>query len=182
MKPKITKKIQTLFKSRSGVNLDIGCGSNVQKDGGNWLGMDIRKLPGVDIVHNAEEFPWPLPNASCNKLLASHLLEHIKPWLMIDFMNEAWRVMKPGGQFLIGVPYATSHGMYQDPTHIGFFNESTFTYYDPDYYLYRIYEPLPWKIMRNAFQVTGNMEVILEKRLSRDQKVIDEKKCKAVTP
>jgi len=115
--PKVSKKILSLIKKKSGYAIDVGCGSNKQTSGGNWIGMDRRKTPVVDIVHDAEVFPWPFPAKSCNKILMSHLIEHIKPWLMIDLMDECWRVLKLGGQLLIAVPYATSFGYYQDPTH-----------------------------------------------------------------
>jgi SAM-dependent methyltransferase len=84
---------------------------------------------------------------------------------MLDFMNEVWRVMKPGGTFAIAVPYAGSRGFWQDPTHINGCNEVTWQYFDPDYPLYTIYKPKPWKIRKGfpVYQVQGNMEVILEK-------------------
>lgn len=159
---RIAKSIKEKIKSKLGIALDVGCGQNKQPC---FVGMDKRKLPGVDLVHDVEIFPWPVPNEICNKILCSHIYEHIKPWLSIDFMNECWRIMKPEGQLLISTPYATSHGYYQDPTHCNPANESTWTYFDPAHFLWRIYKPKPWKIIRNAFQMIGNMEVILEKRM-----------------
>ena len=65
-----------LKKHNLGIKLDIGCGANKQ-DG--FVGMDIRELPGVDIVHNMEQFPYPLPDESCSMVVASHVLEHVNP-------------------------------------------------------------------------------------------------------
>ena len=158
---KLPKRLRKTLVGGLGINLDVGCGDNKQP---NFVGMDKRAIPGVvDIVHDAEVLPWPIPDALCNKILLSHLWEHIKPWLAIDFMNECWRVMKPHGQLLISTPYATSFGFYQDPTHCNPANEATWTYFDPAYPLYAIYKPKPWRIQRNAYQLTGNMEVIFEK-------------------
>jgi len=167
----IPNKVLKLVKKKSGIDLDVGCGSNKQP---HFLGMDRRKTPVVDIVHDAEIFPWPLPDNSCNKVLMSHLVEHIKPWLMIDLMDEIWRVLKLGGQLLIAVPYATSFGFYQDPTHCNPCNEATFTYFDPRKYLFRIYEPKPWSLVRNAYQINGNMEIILEKMSESQMRAIPE--------
>ena len=76
-KSKVKSEIDILLeKNNLGVKLDIGCGANKQ-DG--FIGMDIRKLPGVDIVHNIEQFPWPLPDKSVSMAVASHVLEHINP-------------------------------------------------------------------------------------------------------
>ena len=145
-----------------GIRLDIGCGANKQK---GFIGMDKRKLPGVDLVHDLEKFPYPLPNTVCQIIVASHIVEHIKPWLMIDFMNELWRISKVGGQLAIAMPYGVSHGFVQDPTHCNACNETTFQYFCPAYPLYQIYQPKPWAMVKGfpTWQANGNMEVLMEK-------------------
>lgn len=144
------------------MKLDIACGSNKQ-DG--FTGIDVRKLPGVDIVHDLEKFPWPIKKNSVTIAVASHILEHIKPWLSIKFMDEVWRILVPNGTFCAAVPYPGSRGFWQDPTHCNGWNEATFTYFDPTYHLYKIYEPKPWKIQKGfpVWQVNGTLEVIMEK-------------------
>lgn len=146
----------------SGMRLDIGCGGNKQP---GFVGMDCRPLDGVDIVHNLEDFPWPLPDECCWAVVGSHIIEHIKPWFTIDFFNELWRITKPGGQLILATPYAGSPGYWQDPTHCNGFNEATFQYFDPNYPLYEIYQPLPWKIKKGfpVWQVTGQLEIVMEK-------------------
>lgn len=69
--------INKLLEENSGIRLDIGCGGNKQP---NFVGMDVRDLPGVDIVHDVTMFPWPLPDESVLTAIASHLLEHIPPF------------------------------------------------------------------------------------------------------
>ena len=66
-----------LLKEKGGVQLDIGCGGN--KQGPDWVGMDLRPLKGVDIVHNVLHYPWPLPDESVIRAVCSHLVEHIPP-------------------------------------------------------------------------------------------------------
>ena len=145
-----------------GIRLDIGCGENKQP---NFVGMDKRRLKGVDIVHDLEKFPYPIDNESCIVIVGSHIIEHIKPWLMIDFMNELWRIMKPDGQLALSMPYGVSHGFVQDPTHCNPCNETTFQYFCPDYPLYQIYKPKPWKIISGfpVWQAHGNMEILMVK-------------------
>lgn len=145
-----------------GIRLDIGCGANKQK---NFVGMDKRKLEGVDIVHDLERFPYPLPKDICLTIVGSHIVEHIKPWLMIDFMDELWRIAKVGCQLALAMPYGVSHGFVQDPTHCNPCNETTFQYFDPVYPLYQIYKPKPWKISQGfpVWQANGNMEILMEK-------------------
>lgn len=163
---KTSKKVQSLLKNKSGIKLDLGCGGNKQP---GFVGIDMRKLPGVDIVHDLEKTPFPLPDECCLQILASHILEHISPKRFIPLMNELWRIMKVGGQLLISSPYGVSPGFQQDPTHINIMNESTWLYYTPispfdsNRILYNIYKPKPWRIERNNWNQNGNMEVILEK-------------------
>lgn len=156
--------IKKLLKEKSGIRLDIGCGSN--KNPG-FVGIDMLDLPGVDIIHDLEETPWPLPDESVIMATASHVLEHINPHkgVFINVMNEIWRVLKPGGQFAFVVPHASSHGYQQDPTHCNMINETTMHYFAPlsSTQLYNFYRPKPWKIERQFFNPNTNIEVLLTK-------------------
>jgi len=161
----MTEKIKKLLKKyNQGIKLDIGCGENKQPD---FVGLDIQKLPGVDIIWDFEKFPFPLPDECCSTVMASHVVEHINPakFGFVNWMNEIWRIMKPRGTLLIATPYAGSPGFWQDPTHINGVNEITFAYFDPTHSagLYRFYKPKPWRIRDCVWNSVGNLEIILEK-------------------
>jgi len=148
-----------LLARRAGIRLDLGCSDHKQP---GFVGMDIRKVSGVDIVHDAQQFPYPLPENCCVQILMSHLWEHIEPKHRVNLMDELWRISKPHCQLLISSPYYLSFGALQDPTHYGCPNEATFRYFDPTQPLYAIYKPKPWKITQNNYVMSGNMEVIME--------------------
>src|SRR3990167_342786 len=187
-------------KQEQGIKIDLGGGGNPQP---GFINLDLRDLPTVDIVHNLELFPWPLPDECASLVMASHLLEHVNPAppdarlpalvrlllkkkiftekelqsfigelepgpLFLRFMNEVWRILRPGGQLMAALPYAGSGGMNQDPSHVNPCNEATWAYFDPleaGGYLYRVYEPAPFKVTMSAFHPNGNIEVVLRKRL-----------------
>lgn len=160
--------IDEILTQKSGIRLDIGCGANKQE---NFVGIDIRPLEGVDIVHDVESFPWPLPDECVTTAVCSHLVEHINPhkFGFINFMNEVWRVMKPGGEIAIACPHGASPGFLQDPTHCNALNETTWAYFDPEEnrangMLYNIYQPKPWRIKYLSWNPATNIEVILVKR------------------
>lgn len=176
--------IEELIKSKSGIKLDIGCGANKQP---GWVGFDMQPLPGVDIVHDLLDFPFPLPDESVLVAKASHVLEHVPKtqvvWdgekfktihPLIMMMNEIWRIMKPDGQFAIAVPHGASAGFMQDPTHASQINENLFYYFDPlaaNGLLYNFYRPRPWKIKTDSrgepyvyYDPASNLEVVLIKR------------------
>lgn len=46
----------------------------------------------------------------------------------IKFINEVYRILKPGGKVYIVAPYYTSMRAYGDPTHVRFIGDSTFWY------------------------------------------------------
>lgn len=167
--------INKIIKEMGGINLDIACGRSKQP---GHVGMDIQDLPGVDIVHNIIDIPWPLPDEIVLSAVASHIVEHIPPvavrsdgtmWFpFLAFMDELWRVMKPGGEVAIATPHGYSPGFHQDPTHCNSFNENTFYYFDPDHDAYDFYTPRPWKIKEptrffRTWNVMANINVVLVK-------------------
>jgi predicted SAM-dependent methyltransferase len=191
---------EVLKKNNKGISLDIGCGENKQP---GCVGIDVRSLDGVDIVHDLQKFPWPLPTESVSFALASHLIEHFPKgapdpklvslvkllvnegivsqkkideylgevntgFALLRFFDEVWRIMKPGGQLVIACPYGGSQGFYQDPSHLSGVVPAMFAYLDPlvpNSPLYEIYRPLPWKIVKLAYDTNGNIETCLEKRV-----------------
>ncbi len=169
----MTEDIRKILDFRSGINLDIGCGKNCQS---GFVGLDIRKLPGVDIIHDLEVFPYPLPDECCLAIVGSHIIEHIKPWVTLRFWDELWRIMKPGGQLMVATPYGRSEGYIQDPTHCTPYNVASFQYFDPTYPLYEIYKPKPWRIEKGfpVWRVIGNMECVLRKLTMEEAKEIME--------
>lgn len=158
----VSAETMALIADKQGVFLDVGCSDHKTKGS---IGLDKRALAGVDIVHDIEVLPWPLPDACCYGILMSHLVEHLKPWLIIDIINEAWRVMLPEGKLLIATPYAGSPRFWQDPTHVHGWMEATPLYFTPDYPdLYNVYRPKPWKVLMNLYHSIGDMEIQLQKR------------------
>jgi hypothetical protein len=162
--------IKQLLKEKGGIRLDIGGGANPNP---GFVNIDILPLPQVDIVHDLEDTPWPLPDECVITATASHVLEHINPHkgVFIAVMDEIWRVLKKDAQFAFVVPHATSHGYAQDPTHCNMINETTCHYFDPDPEgrtmgpaLYNFYKPKPWRIERQYWNPEGNLEVLLQKR------------------
>lgn len=157
--------LDKLLKDKSGIRLDIGCGESKHQ---GFIGIDMEPYLGVDIVHDIEVTPWPLPAESVITAISSHVLEHINPHkgVFIKMMDEVWRVMKPHGQFAFVVPYAGSHAYYQDPTHCNPINETTMMYFDPLHpsKLYTFYRPKPWKIQMMAMDRNGVLECVLQKR------------------
>jgi hypothetical protein len=156
------KTNRKLFDRMAGVKLDVGCGPFKQK---GCIGIDRVKLPGVDIVHDLQRFPWPIPSNVCAMIVMSHVWEHIEPKYRSRTMDELWRIIRPDGQLFISAPYAGTLLANSHPEHYLCPTELTFTFYDPGYplYLSGSYGLVkPWKIVRNDPNMGGCIEVILE--------------------
>lgn len=158
------KKYDRLFEKAKGVKLDVGCGIFKQK---GCIGMDMVKHPNVDIVHDVQKFPWPIPDNICSWILMSHLWEHIEPKYRFQVMDECWRIIRHDGQLWISCPYAGSYLEAAHPAHYMCPNEATFQFFDPDYQLWHscsYKKPLPWKIVNCVTNLGGCIELILEPR------------------
>lgn len=131
--------------------LDLGAGTH-PKEG--YVGMDIQES---DIVWDMETLPWPIGDCVCDRVNASHVLEHISPKKIMSVMNEIWRISKPGAELDIRTPYGDFYKF--DPTHQIEFWAPSWLYFcpeNPDYY--NIYKPKPWK--RGIIEVDEpNMEL-----------------------
>src|SRR6266542_6718465 len=81
---------------RTGLRLNLGCGVDTIA---GWLNHDRWKRPGVDVAWDLRERPWPFDAESCERILARGVLEHLPN--VIGFMDECWRLLKPGGVLVI---------------------------------------------------------------------------------
>lgn len=94
-----------------------------------WLNVDISPAVNPDMVFDLLKFPWPEEWTDVEEIFCSHFVEHIGDEL-IPFMDEAYRVLQPGGLFRIRCPYYTSIRAVQDPTHKRFISEALFQYFN----------------------------------------------------
>lgn len=105
--------------------LDLGCGPNKTKGA---IGIDKARIPGVDIVHDLEKFPYPFKDNEFDRIVSNHCLEHLEDF--VGVMEEIHRICKPGAEVKIVVPYYTSKDFFTDFTHRHAFTEHSFNYFD----------------------------------------------------
>jgi len=59
---------------------------------------------------------------------------------MIELFNEIYRVLVPGGRFMMKSPFYPHSGTFQDPTHVFFWTPDSVNYFSGDYFgMYDIY-------------------------------------------
>lgn len=89
--------------------------------------IDILALPGVQVVHNLDVFPWPFHDSEFDLIFAHNVFEHLSDQIAV--MQEMWRILKPKGRIVITVPYFRSVDAFTDPTHKHFFTSRSLDYY-----------------------------------------------------
>ena len=104
--------------------LNFGAGLDIRK---GYVNLDVLKLPGIDVVHDFNKFPYPFKNNEFNYVYTSHVLEHLDD--LVKVMTELKRISKKGAKILIRVPHFSCGVSYRDPTHKRLFSYFTFEYF-----------------------------------------------------
>jgi SAM-dependent methyltransferase len=147
------KKQKTKVPSPKGpFRLNLGCGTDI-RDG--FINIDLIDAADLQFdLDKVSEKRMPYPDNSVELTLCSHILEHLHNFP--DLMNELHRVTKPGGVLTVMVPMYPSKQAFQDPTHVRFFTDETFSYFNRDHFLFQEhgvnYGFKPWKVQRQVVQ------------------------------
>lgn len=131
------------------VKLDLACGQTPIE---GFEGVDFY-APNAKHKVDLFKFPFPWADNSVDELHCSHFVEHlpardVEPRDLLNakdaprfvgkdflfaFMDECWRVLKPGGKMRVIVPNCTSTRAFQDPTHRRFLTVNTFYYFSKEW-------------------------------------------------
>jgi SAM-dependent methyltransferase len=112
--------------------LHLGCGRNILS---GWVNLDLQPGEGIDVTADLDrcgETPLPFAADTFDEFLASHLFEHLHNPL--PFMQELYRIAKPGAKAIFRVPYGSSDDALEDPTHVRQCFLSTFGYFSQPFY------------------------------------------------
>ena len=151
------------------------------------LGCGIRPLAGatnhdrtrhhdyVDVAHDLDVLPWPFQTEAYDKVIALDVMEHLKVDVQA-WLDECWRILKPGGELVLRLPAWNNPVSYRDPTHRKVFHEETFFYWDKNQQLWQDYGSFYfaesgkwWTVVRvervNPPTATGDLGYVLRKAL-----------------
>lgn len=106
------KKAAKLAVVEKPLRIDLGCGKNARA---GFTGVDCRDF-GQDITADLRQ-KWPWKDETVEEAHCSHFIEHLKADERIHFVNELYRVLKPGGKCQVIVPHWSASRAYGDLTH-----------------------------------------------------------------
>jgi len=108
--------------------LNLGSGYIIfQQESTFFFNVDIEPLPGVDIVHDLNIFPYPFEDESIDIILMYDVLEHLDN--PIDVLQECWRILKKDGKVCLKVVYWNNYNTFSDPQHKHGFTEKYFDFF-----------------------------------------------------
>lgn len=151
------------------MKIDLGCGIN-KKVG--FIGIDTfdwssRYKPDEFMNGKIPDVLSQFKDNSIEEVHARDFIEHIPQAKVIETFNEIYRILVPGGIFEIFVPPTTGRGAFCDPTHVSFWNDMSFRYFDMTYarWLSESYGiKCDFEIITNEFLNEVSQHVILKKR------------------
>ena len=111
----------------TGERLHLGCGNEILP---GWINHDLADLPGVDVVHDLDSYPWPFEDDRFAEVRMHHVLEHLAE--PVRAIEELHRITGDGGTVEVRVPYWNSTDWASDPTHTTAFSEYSFDFFDPE--------------------------------------------------
>jgi len=122
------------------IRLNLGCG-NDYKEG--WLNCDFNRNNKIDMFVDLIDKTLPWADNSVDEILLDNVLEHIEKGAYFHFMDEIWRICKPGAIINIYVPHCTSPFAFGHPAHYNFFHSHSLSVMDvnvpPSYERYNDY-------------------------------------------
>jgi len=107
------------------MKLNLGAGLDRKK---GWINLDMKAYPGIQVVHDLNEFPWPFEDSSFDEIVAIDVLEHVLNFYKT--MDECSRILMCDGLLIIQGPLAGSWSHYHDPTHLRGFLPDSFEMWD----------------------------------------------------
>lgn len=112
------------------------------------VNMDKAAIPGIDVVWDVEQRPWPFPDERFEEIQAFEIVAYIHD--AVAFMDECWRVLQADGLLRLRYPLP-GHLAWKDPAQVRPYTQESFDWFDPSTDLgkrYIWYTPRKWKIVR----------------------------------
>ncbi len=110
------------------VAINLGCGRDYRK---GWINVDFNKEVKTDVYADFTK-KLPFKNNYADLILLDNVLEHVARDKFLYFVDELYRVSKPGAVIRIYVPHYSGMYAFKHPTHYNYFGIGTFDLMMPE--------------------------------------------------
>jgi predicted SAM-dependent methyltransferase len=132
--------------------LNIGC-ARYPKDG--YINIDKNPQAYADLIHDIRS-GLPYGDSSIDEILASHVLEHLTYEEVMDFLDEAYRVLKSGSPLYLVVPIMEMTTI----DHKTFYGKGSLDFlWDKDEWWYHN-RKFKWTLADNYFTQSNGFDII----------------------
>jgi SAM-dependent methyltransferase len=132
--------------------LDVGCGTDKLSGA---LGVDLCGLPGVDVVHNLNQYPWPFEDDSFDHVVCIHSIIVLDNF--VRAIEEIHRIAKSGAIVEILAPHYAGDNCNTDPTLRTRVGIRTMNYFCEQYdFKYQFYSPVRFLMVRRWISYREN--------------------------
>lgn len=87
------------------IKLNCGCGGNIKPKDEGWVNIDYYKGKGVDRIIDLEKENLDYDENSVDHVLLQDSLEHLSKQRQQRFLENVYKVLKPGGDVYIQLPH-----------------------------------------------------------------------------
>lgn len=122
--------------------MDVGCGLNKRPGA---IGVDRNPRSAADVLADIDGGGLPFLDGSVASVSLVHVVEHVGG--VVEALEEAHRVLRPGGLLRIETPHYSDASSFADPTHRWHLSSLSFRYFtEPSGYGY--YSPCRFRQRR----------------------------------
>jgi len=104
------------------IQLNLGAGANYKW---GWANVDFNEEGGKQDLICDLSMVVPFKDNCVDEILMDNFLEHMPRDRYFWFMDELWRICKPGAIINIYVPHCTSPSAFGHPAHYNYFHSSS---------------------------------------------------------
>ena len=146
--------------------LDVGCGVNKYEGA---IGLDNNPRTGADVIHDLGLVPYPFEDNEFDFVISRHVVEHVPD--VVAFVEELWRITKPGGRIKLVAPHYTNPDWATDPTHKNHLNSYSFNSFIPERQVFDFYTDVKLKPISTYVSITNLWKAMgVEFLVNLDQK------------
>lgn len=133
--------------------INLGCGNQPLP---GYKNIDISSQTNADEIYDVT-YGINEEDETIDEIFSGCMIEQIgENETFIDFMNDCWRVLRPGGKFKGYVPSNHPDVMFLDPMDKRFFQEKSFEYFVGNCHAWqefgRIYGFKPWSAFSTEYK------------------------------